>query len=955
VFLIIASAALAPAASGVFLLWLIPTAPLFIKAIILGLPFMLASIVISLILVLLPAQVVYAFDFLGAALGVLVIPFLIIFFREESALIFLVGLSVVLALIISQIWPVVSLKRKILIITQVGMLIIIIIVLFSNLRYDFLNFVEMRQVKRYPSVKTVYAKSSLVGRYDVVKRRPDSTVYKALENGKTIDTIRNLRKAAYRIDPRIPQGLISEPKILIVGLSGDGITKTATFMSKDVTGLEINPVVVKAHKEVLIKENGHSYDGIKVKVIDGRCFIKQTNDKYDFITLLNTHQAKGRSKNRAYLPEYLHTKEAFQEYFEHLTEQGMVCIEEPVSSPQRERPVFKMLLTIRAALLELGVKQPEKHFYVFQWKTKTNNYLQILIKKTPFSSLEIARLELWLKDIENIKKKEKEVGERLGPIRTAKTFVLYAPNGKYENNYAGLVKGNNPWLLEITTDDKPFHFDADKRHLGMKRAYMQILSLTLLIWPMVMLLLIKLKKDERFFTFSQMVVLAGLGFFLVELILIEFFNIFLGSPTRSFVTVLGSLFLCSGLGSLYSGRIGIRGLYFALAGIIGLLLGYIFFLPLIINYLIIYNVFFRIFVCIVMIGPLGFLMGMPFPYILRICQTSIDARVVASFFALNGLACALAVPLTMNLTTIFGYQRTLSIGAFIYLLILMLIYMQAKQKNKRVINIFTFICILLLVASPWQRIDLSEKERKDDQYQVYALNYGKSYRKNKLFSWQFWLVKNEERIVLVDTGFMGEALRRKWGIGNYVEPQELLKEIDIRPEQVTDIILTHAHWDHIGGIKKFPQARIWLQKKEWEHATSLVSHKVRKASGIYYNDVLLLKKAKQEGRLELIEGEKELFPGIRLKFGGIHTPGGQYIYVNTEVGRIALVGDMFVRSRDIFRRKVKNAEREQADKVIADLYQKTASPYYIIPGHDPKTMKWFKKVSRKVVLINENS
>ena len=91
------------------------------------------------------------------------------------------------------------------------------------------------------------------------------------------------------------------------------------------------------------------------------------------------------------IPERLYNKADKDTYLDHLTERGIVNVEEPVSRPRREPPVWKLLVTMRQVLLDRGSPDPAQHFFVFQWRTKRNNYMQILMKKRPFSAEEIAR------------------------------------------------------------------------------------------------------------------------------------------------------------------------------------------------------------------------------------------------------------------------------------------------------------------------------------------------------------------------------------------------------------------------------------------------------------------------------------------------------------------------------------------------------------------------------------
>jgi glyoxylase-like metal-dependent hydrolase (beta-lactamase superfamily II) len=81
-------------------------------------------------------------------------------------------------------------------------------------------------------------------------------------------------------------------------------------------------------------------------------------------------------------------------------------------------------------------------------------------------------------------------------------------------------------------------------------------------------------------------------------------------------------------------------------------------------------------------------------------------------------------------------------------------------------------------------------------------------------AFSFWVLKGNDRVILIDTGFTNRYMIKLWKIEEYKDPVEALSEIDLLPEQVTDVIVTHSHWDHIGGLSRFRKAQIWITKKE---------------------------------------------------------------------------------------------------------------------------------------------
>ena len=98
---------------------------------------------------------------------------------------------------------------------------------YINNQVDWLNAVRKKFRRKNPKVHVLFSRSCIVGRYDIIRRFPSSSVLKSCDNGRIIDTIRPSPVEEYLIDPRLPSGVIENPATLILGVSGDGITKTA--------------------------------------------------------------------------------------------------------------------------------------------------------------------------------------------------------------------------------------------------------------------------------------------------------------------------------------------------------------------------------------------------------------------------------------------------------------------------------------------------------------------------------------------------------------------------------------------------------------------------------------------------------------------------------------------------------------------------------------------------------
>ncbi len=160
-----------------------------------------------------------------------------------------------------------------------------------------------------------------------------------------------------------------------------------------------------------------------------------------------------------------------------------------------------------------------------------------------------------------------------------------------------------------------------------------------------------------------------------------------------------------------------------------------------------------------------------------------------------------------------------------------------------------------------------------------------------------WLIKGEGKAVVVDTG-VGSTLMKKREVPNYVDPVDLLAEMGVNGSNLTTVILTHFHFDHLGGMETFPQAfpkaKFYMQKKEFDFWTK---HPLAKKPSFFEyarNELATIKAVvdlKKTGRLVLVNGDRQIIPGIEVLLSPGHTIGLQTVAVNTEKGTAIIASD----------------------------------------------------------------
>lgn len=200
-----------------------------------------------------------------------------------------------------------------------------------------------------------------------------------------------------------------------------------------------------------------------------------------------------------------------------------------------------------------------------------------------------------------------------------------------------------------------------------------------------------------------------------------------------------------------------------------------------------------------------------------------------------------------------------------------------------------------------------------------------------------------QRIVLVDAGFYREKFIAQWKPLDYVRPDRALEAaLGISPEKVTDIIVTHSHWDHADGVDLFPNAAVWLQKAEYEHYIG-PNGEVLSRGGVDADDARMFVALKASGRLRLVDGEQPILPGIRVHLGGRHTFASQFVSVRTGAGTVVIASDNAYLYMNLEQKRAIAQTLDPASNLAAHarMLGLAGDPRRVIPGHDPEVFMRF--------------
>ncbi len=463
--------------------------------------------------------------------------------------------------------------------------------------------------------------------------------------------------------------------------------------SPSVTGIEINPIIANTVMRGRYADYSyHLYERpeVHIEVTDGRSFVRNAKQNFDVVqmTLVDTW-ASTAAGAFALSENSLYTVEAFREYFEHLRPDGIVAVTRWEFRQPRE--ALRVVSVAMQALHELGVRNPAGNFIVVSEGELDEDGIPVavLAKKSAFTAGE-----------------QEEVLSHLA--RNPALVALYLPSRPKDNPFSALIGLNDPYAfaqhykydVAPVTDNAPFFFftlklrqmltprtvqhgEDWKVNLGVVvLAMVFVISLVAVLAFLVIPLAVRGGRGRERPVRLLYFVAVGLGYILVEIAFIQRFVLFLGHPTYALTVVVFLLLLSSGTGSLASRRwlAQTQRAWLPLALIASALLLYVFILPGLLNALVGLPFLAKLLVSGVLLVPLGFAMGMPFPTGLQALASipvpefpaagegDFQENAVEWAWAMNAGSSVLGSVLAMVIAIQFGLNVTLACGAGAYLM-----------------------------------------------------------------------------------------------------------------------------------------------------------------------------------------------------------------------------------------------------------------------------------------------
>jgi glyoxylase-like metal-dependent hydrolase (beta-lactamase superfamily II) len=206
-----------------------------------------------------------------------------------------------------------------------------------------------------------------------------------------------------------------------------------------------------------------------------------------------------------------------------------------------------------------------------------------------------------------------------------------------------------------------------------------------------------------------------------------------------------------------------------------------------------------------------------------------------------------------------------------------------------------------------------------------------------------WVVRNDDRTVVVDTGFTEEVgVRRSRTMLR--DPIIGLRQLGIETASLPQLVLTHAHYDHAGNVRHFGASEVVMARREFEFWTGPFGSRTQFAHATEAADIEHLQSLGAESRLRLVDGYYSLAPGIEIVELSGHTPGQLVVRVATDGGSVVLASDAMHYYEEV--------ERDRPFAIVADLEgmyrsfdtlreMQSEPGCVLVAGHDPLVMTRF--------------
>ena len=494
----------------------------------------------------------------------------------------------------------------------------------------------------------------------------------------------------------LPYHLVEQPRVLVLGAGGGAeVLRALRHGARAVDAVELNPDVLAIVRDVLAEAPGGQGEGrsVRTHVADARSFAARSSEQWDLIQIALVDSFSAAAAGVHALDEsLLYTVEAFGIFLDRLAPGGALAVTRWLKLPPRDS--LRLLWTARQALEARGVADAASHLVMIRgWKTTT-----LVVGARPFGEPAIEGLrafaEAYAFDLvwhPAIGEDEANRYNRLAaPEFYRGAIALLGPDPE---DFAVRYK----FALEPATDDRPFFFHTLKwSTLPELLALRGQGGLPLIEWGFVILvatlvqasiaavllillplLTLRTPRESGAQTPTRWRVVLffaslGLAFLFVEIAFMQRFAVFLGHPLYAIAVVLAGLLVFAGLGAGATDRLArLAGrrqpIALAAAGIVTVGGAYLGLLPWVFEAAQGWPTAARLAVALALLGPIGFLLGMPFPLGLKALGARAPALVPWAW-GINACASVVSASLATFIALHIGFTPVLGCALVLYVL-----------------------------------------------------------------------------------------------------------------------------------------------------------------------------------------------------------------------------------------------------------------------------------------------
>ena len=484
----------------------------------------------------------------------------------------------------------------------------------------------------------------------------------------------------------------TDPKVAIIGSAGGNeILASLRLGSKDVTGIELNPVTVSLLKEHFVEFTGRLAEDPRVRIVnaEGRSYLNGSGETFDLIWLVapDSYAAMNAASAGAFVlsESYLYTREMIVEALRHLNDDGVLCAQfGEIDFDDKPNRVVRFLGTARAAFAELGLHGfPDRALVAVAPGFGRLASASILLGRRPFTAEQRAAFKTAVEAAHGAR--HIYASDERDPT-TPIAQVIELPTDQLEEFWA-----NHPYRVRPITDDAPFFwhfvgfpeavFGYGDLELNVEEGIGERLLVVLLVVASLFASLLLVFPVATFWSVWREIpykvnagiyfACLGLGFMFIEVALIQKLTLFLGYPTYSLTVTLFALLVFTGLGSRASERFmetRDRAYSILLGALTALVVLYHLVLTGIVEHGVGWPFAGRIVLTVALLAPLGLALGAFMPLGLRsVSQTTRHSQeYVAWCWAVNGFFSVVASVLSTILSMTLGFQAVMYIGLALY-------------------------------------------------------------------------------------------------------------------------------------------------------------------------------------------------------------------------------------------------------------------------------------------------